>query len=192
VGRLKGPPRDGVVELGYEIAESRRERGLATAAVRAMVAEAFGDDGVEAVIAHTLAERNASNRVFEKVGFRFDGEARERDTPVWRYSLARPAGDASAGRPFSSRHRLRWRRYSAARKWESECRRLCATSTHCAARAIPSRPARSLTRYELRPLRRLAAHARLPDRRRFELLTERTNTSAALAALDAYRNADGG
>jgi [ribosomal protein S5]-alanine N-acetyltransferase len=93
-GGFKGPPLDGVVELGYEIAESRRERGLATAAVRAMVAEAFADDGVEAVIAHTLAERNASNRVLEKVGFRFDGEARERDTTVWRYSLARPAGDA--------------------------------------------------------------------------------------------------
>jgi [ribosomal protein S5]-alanine N-acetyltransferase len=93
-GGFKGPPRDGVVELGYEIAESRRERGLATAAVRAMVAEAFADDGVEAVIAHTRAERNASNRVLQKVGFRFAGVARERDTPVWRYSLARPVGDA--------------------------------------------------------------------------------------------------
>jgi ribosomal-protein-alanine N-acetyltransferase len=83
-GGFKGPPRDGVVDLVAEL----------DAAVRAMVAEAFADDGVEAVIAHTLAERNASNRVLEKVGFRFDGEARERDTPVWRYSLARPVGDA--------------------------------------------------------------------------------------------------
>jgi [ribosomal protein S5]-alanine N-acetyltransferase len=90
-GGFKGPPRNGVVELGYEIAESRRERGLATAAVRAMVAEAFADKRVDAVIAHTLAERNASNRVLEKAGFRFDGEAREDDTPVWRYSLPRPA-----------------------------------------------------------------------------------------------------
>jgi hypothetical protein len=32
--------------------------------------------------------------VLEKVGFRFDGEAREGDTPVWRYSLARPVGEA--------------------------------------------------------------------------------------------------
>ena len=86
-GGFKGAPRDGVVELGYEIAESRRERGLATAATRAMVAEAFADDRVEQVIAHTLAERNASNRVLEKVGFRFDGEAREGDTAVWRFLL---------------------------------------------------------------------------------------------------------
>jgi ribosomal-protein-alanine N-acetyltransferase len=99
-GGFKGPPRDGVVELGYEVAESRRERGLATAAVRAMLAEAFADDGVERVIAHTLAERNASNRVLEKVGFRFDGEATEGDSPVWRYSLARSAdAGRTLGRP---------------------------------------------------------------------------------------------
>jgi ribosomal-protein-alanine N-acetyltransferase len=89
-GGFKGAPRAGVVELGYEIAELRRNRGLATAAVQAMVAEAFADSGVTEVIAHTLPERNASNRVLEKVGFRFDGEVRERDDPVWRFSLARP------------------------------------------------------------------------------------------------------
>jgi [ribosomal protein S5]-alanine N-acetyltransferase len=88
-GGFKGPPKDGVVELGYEIAEPRRERGLATAAVRAMVAEAFADEGVGAVIAHTLPERNASNRVLEKAGFRFDGDAQENGRPVWRFSLPR-------------------------------------------------------------------------------------------------------
>jgi RimJ/RimL family protein N-acetyltransferase len=88
-GGFKGPPRDGVVEIGYEIAEARRERGLATAAVHALVAEAFADDRVEAVIAHTLPERNASNRVLEKAGFRFDGQALERGAVVWRFSLTR-------------------------------------------------------------------------------------------------------
>ena len=99
-GGFKGPPRDGVVELGYEVAESRRGRGLATAAVRAMVAEAFADDRVDAVIAHTLPERNASGRVLEKVGFRFDREAREAGAVVWRFRLARrPTPDtAGAGR----------------------------------------------------------------------------------------------
>jgi RimJ/RimL family protein N-acetyltransferase len=91
-GGFKAPPADGVVELGYEIAESRQGRGLATAATRAMVAEAFADARVRMVIAHTLPERNASNRVLEKVGFRFDGAAREGDKPVWRFSLTRPAG----------------------------------------------------------------------------------------------------
>ena len=90
-GGFKGPPTDGVVELGYEIAADRRGRGLATAATEAMVAEAFADPEVAAVIAHTLPERNASTRVLEKAGFSFDGEADERGEPVWRFRLARPA-----------------------------------------------------------------------------------------------------
>ena len=88
-GGFKGPPSDGVVEIGYEIAEARQGRGLATAAARALVAEAFADERVTMVIAHTLAERNASSRVLEKVGFRYDGEATQRGKLVWRYALAR-------------------------------------------------------------------------------------------------------
>ena len=90
-GGFKGPPRDGIAELGYEIAEERRGRGLATAATRAMLAEAFADERVELVIAHTLAERNASTRVLEKAGFLYDGEAQEDGAVVWRFALARPA-----------------------------------------------------------------------------------------------------
>jgi [ribosomal protein S5]-alanine N-acetyltransferase len=89
-GGFKGPPAEGVVEIGYEIAEGRRRRGLATAAARAMVDEAFADEQVKTVSAHTLPEHNASNRVLEKVGFRFDGEDREGGERVWRYALARP------------------------------------------------------------------------------------------------------
>jgi ribosomal-protein-alanine N-acetyltransferase len=88
-GGFKGTPRDGAVEVGYEIAPVRQGRGLATAALRAMVAEAFADDRVERVIAHTLPEPNASNRVLEKVGFRFEREAVERGATVWRFSLGR-------------------------------------------------------------------------------------------------------
>lgn len=91
-GGFKGPPNDGVVELGYEIAESRRGCGLATAATRAMLAEAFADERVTSVIAHTLGERNASNHILEKVGFRYDGQARQNDEVVWRFALARSAG----------------------------------------------------------------------------------------------------
>jgi hypothetical protein len=38
----------------------------------------------------------------------------------------------------------------------------------------------------------MAAHARVLDRRRFELLQGETDPAGALAALDGYRNADGG
>jgi ribosomal-protein-alanine N-acetyltransferase len=89
-GGFKGAPRTGVVELGYEIAESRRGRGLATAATLAMISEAFADARVRVVIAHTLPEPNASNRVLEKAGFSFDGAQREGDQEVWRFSLDRP------------------------------------------------------------------------------------------------------
>ena len=89
-GGFKGPPKDGVVELGYEIAETRQGRGLATAATQAMLAEAFADERVMAVIAHTLPEHNASNRVLEKAGFQFEGEAEEGGEVVWRFSLTRP------------------------------------------------------------------------------------------------------
>jgi RimJ/RimL family protein N-acetyltransferase len=89
-GGFKGPPRQGAVEIGYEIAASRRERGLATAAASAMVGEAFADPRVRRVIAHTLPERNASGRVLEKAGFRFEGEREAGGATVWRFALARP------------------------------------------------------------------------------------------------------
>ncbi len=88
-GGFKGPPDDGVVELGYEIAEARRRRGLATEATLAMLEEAFADARVTAVIAHTLPEPGPSTRVLEKAGFRFDGEAREGGELVWRFSRRR-------------------------------------------------------------------------------------------------------
>lgn len=88
-GGFKGPPEDGVVELGYEIAEARQGRGLATAATEAMLDEAFGDARVTSAIAHTLAERNASNRVLDKAGFHFDAEVEEDGQRVWRFKLAR-------------------------------------------------------------------------------------------------------
>lgn len=63
--------------------------GLATAAARAMLNEAFADPHVDAVLAHTLPERNSSNRILENLGFRFDGETFEGDEQVWRFRLDR-------------------------------------------------------------------------------------------------------
>jgi len=88
-GGFKGEPRDGAVELGYEIAESSQGRGLATEVTRQMLAEAFTDPEVDRVLAHTLAEANASNRVLEKNGFVFDGEVVEGDETVWRFVRSR-------------------------------------------------------------------------------------------------------
>jgi [ribosomal protein S5]-alanine N-acetyltransferase len=66
-GGFKGPPSAGRVEIGYAVAPSRQGRGIATAATRWMIDRAR-DAGVEAVVAHTLAEVNASIAVLERCG----------------------------------------------------------------------------------------------------------------------------
>ena len=87
-GGFKGPPSDGTVELGYAVAPAREGRGLATAAVRAMLRDAFADPGVHAVIAHTLPAAGPSPRVLEKAGFTKDGEVTgDHGEPVWRFRI---------------------------------------------------------------------------------------------------------
>ena len=87
-GGFKGPPRDGTVELGYAIAPARQGRGLATAAVHALLREAFAHPSVHAVIAHTLPESGPSPRVLEKAGFTFHGEVTDDDgRATWRFRI---------------------------------------------------------------------------------------------------------
>jgi len=85
-GGFKGRPRDGAVELGYAVAPGWEGRGVATAAVRELLREAWAAPEVQAVLAHTLAGPGASVRVLEKTGFVHDG-AREDDDlgTVWRF-----------------------------------------------------------------------------------------------------------
>jgi RimJ/RimL family protein N-acetyltransferase len=90
LGGFRGPPEDGVVEIGYALAESWRGRGLATAAARLMIAQAFADARVEAVIAHTLAMPNPSTRVLERLGFVKVRDLVDPDEgPVWMWRLER-------------------------------------------------------------------------------------------------------
>ena len=64
----KGPPADGVVEIGYSVIPSWRRRGLATEASRALI-EAAWEQGAQEVIAHTLAHLEPSIGVLRKLGF---------------------------------------------------------------------------------------------------------------------------
>jgi [ribosomal protein S5]-alanine N-acetyltransferase len=86
-GVFKGPPdNSGTVEIGYEIASEYWNRGLATEAAQGMIDYAFSHEEVRAVIAHTLAQRNASNRVLQKVGMQFIAEADDpEEGKVWRW-----------------------------------------------------------------------------------------------------------
>ena len=91
-GGFKGTPRDGAVELGYAVAPSFERRGIATAAVRAMLREAFAAPEVRAVVADTLPEPGPSARVLERCGFTRAGQADDADVgTTWRFRLERSA-----------------------------------------------------------------------------------------------------
>ncbi|SDL93120.1 Protein N-acetyltransferase, RimJ/RimL family [Nonomuraea maritima] len=64
------PPDDGVIEVGYGIVESRRGRGYATEATRAMTAFGLTAPGVDEVFADVELANVASVRVLEKAGLR--------------------------------------------------------------------------------------------------------------------------
>ncbi len=87
----KGPPApDGVVEIGYEIADGYQGQGLATETARALVDRAFANEAVWMVNAHTLAQENASVAVLRKLGFAFAGDVFDiEDGHIWRWELRR-------------------------------------------------------------------------------------------------------
>lgn len=99
-GGFRGPPdRDGLVELGYEIAPGFRNLGYATEIVRALVDFALADPRVRIVQAHTLGQVNASNRVLARAGLE---KVAEFDDPeegrLWRWQRRRDHGRAQGGR----------------------------------------------------------------------------------------------
>jgi RimJ/RimL family protein N-acetyltransferase len=88
IGSFKGPPTNGVVEIAYAILPQYQGRGYATAAARAMVDYAFRSAEVSMVVAHTLPEGAASQRVLQKAGFRQVGEVVDpEDGLVWRFEM---------------------------------------------------------------------------------------------------------
>jgi RimJ/RimL family protein N-acetyltransferase len=85
-GFTGAPDESGVVEIGYEIAAEHWNRGFATEAAQALIAYVFAHTEIRAVIAHTLAEKNASNSVLQKVGMTFDAEVDEPEFgKIWRW-----------------------------------------------------------------------------------------------------------
>jgi RimJ/RimL family protein N-acetyltransferase len=90
-GGFKGEPDDsGTIEIGYEIASEYWNRGFATEAAQGMIDYAFAHEQVRAVIAHTLAQINASNSVLQKVGMRFIAEVDDpEEGKIWRWQISR-------------------------------------------------------------------------------------------------------
>lgn len=60
-------------EIGYSIVREYRRRGIATEAVRALVAEAFETAQLRTIYAYCVPDNQASRAVLERVGFSFEG-----------------------------------------------------------------------------------------------------------------------
>jgi [ribosomal protein S5]-alanine N-acetyltransferase len=90
-GGFKGSPDEsGIIEIGYEIASEYWNRGFATEAARGMIDYAFAHEEVQVVMAHTLAEKNASNSVLQKVGMQFITEVDDSEEgKIWRWQISR-------------------------------------------------------------------------------------------------------
>ena len=90
-GYKGSPDENGIVEIGYEVAPDLRNRGFATEIANALIQHAFYDEKVESIIAHTLAETNASTRVLEKCGMIKVSELSDKlEGQIWRWKIAKP------------------------------------------------------------------------------------------------------
>src|SRR5690606_7639420 len=89
-GYVGVPDPNGQVEIGYGIAPAYRGQGYATEAAQAMINNAFAHDSVQTVIAHTLAEQNASVQVLTKCGLRVvDTIESPEEGNIWRWAITR-------------------------------------------------------------------------------------------------------
>ena len=86
----KGEPRNGMVEIGYEVRASHRRKGLATEMATALISHAFEHEEVTKVQAHTLALENESCSILRKLGMEKVEELEDIDDGlVWRWEICR-------------------------------------------------------------------------------------------------------
>lgn len=88
-GFKSGPNADNAAEIAYFTFPGEEGRGIATAMAEALVRVASSaEPRLDTVLAHTLAERNASCHILEKSGFAHKGTVVDpEDGPVWRWEL---------------------------------------------------------------------------------------------------------
>ncbi len=84
------PDSNGYVEIGYEIMDSHRGKGLGTEIAQGLVDHAFTHRAVHKVIAHTVREENASCSILQKVGFQHIEDVLDTEEgPLWRWEITR-------------------------------------------------------------------------------------------------------
>lgn len=91
MGGFKGAPdAAGMVEIGYNTAPARRLQGYATEAAAALMRHAFSFPEVKKVQAHTLAVKNESNHILEKIGMQFEAEIPDAELgSIWKWEMRR-------------------------------------------------------------------------------------------------------
>lgn len=86
---FRSPPRNGEVEIAYFTFPEFEGRGLATKMARHLIQIVKNAELRTRIFAFTLPEKNASNRILQKLGFGFAGETRDEDgLIVWRWELS--------------------------------------------------------------------------------------------------------
>jgi ribosomal-protein-alanine N-acetyltransferase len=84
------PDANGVVEIGYEIMPSHRMKGLGFETAQGLLLHAFAQSDVRKVIAHTVAEENASTHILEKLGFSQTEDVNDDEEGLlWRWEITR-------------------------------------------------------------------------------------------------------
>ena len=78
-----GPPREGLVEVGYGVVPSVRRQGVATEALRMILQVAAGHDRVNRVCGRTTPDNVASQRVMLSAGMQLVG----RDPDFLHYEI---------------------------------------------------------------------------------------------------------
>jgi [ribosomal protein S5]-alanine N-acetyltransferase len=87
-GYMGPPDENGMVEIGYEVAQDYRKRGIATQMAMALIDNALQHPNILVVQAHTLAEDNASVKILKKCGMVFVEELESpEDGLVWKWIL---------------------------------------------------------------------------------------------------------
>lgn len=87
----KAFPTPGTIEIGYGLAQNRRGRGHAAAAIAELLHWARSEPGIAAVAAETAVDNLPSQRVLERNGFiRVGGRIDAEDGPLicWRIDVA--------------------------------------------------------------------------------------------------------
>jgi ribosomal-protein-alanine N-acetyltransferase len=86
------------IEVGYMLARDYWDSGYATEAARACLEFGFRERSLARIVAIANPENHASRHVIEKLGMRFEKNARFYDSDVVYYALTREAWQAAACR----------------------------------------------------------------------------------------------